>query len=168
MPGSAVTQRVARGTRFHYCPIRTLVVPWAPQQCAPLSPAENQLMPLPHGIRGWRRSRLLLLALSAGTLLACRQRASTVDTTAATLSGYLSVVVGDPAPPGGAPQVIVHLTTEDGRTLTLQADSAHAEELREAPRFQRTRVRVTGRFERGDSTTFWVERLDSLPPGGTR
>ena len=77
-------------------------------------------------------------------------------------TGFLSTVVGDPAPPGGAPQFFAYLTTAEGRTLSLSADSAHAGLLAELPRFGPRRVEVVGQFRGADSTKLWIERVDTV------
>ena len=76
-------------------------------------------------------------------------------------TGFLSTVVGDPAPPGGAPSFFASLTTAEGRMISLSADSAHAALLRELPRFGSRRVEVVGQFRGADTTTLWIERVDT-------
>jgi hypothetical protein len=115
------------------------------------------------------RSRPSVARLLAGALLcvSCTGQppSEEIDGVAGqsrSFTGFVSTVVGDPAPPGGSPTFHADLTTAEGRILVLSADSAPL--LAELAGLGTGPVEVEGRFRGSDTTTLWIERVGPVDP----
>jgi hypothetical protein len=79
------------------------------------------------------------------------------------LTGFFTVIIGDPVPPASEPAVQHYLTTAEGKAFRVSVDSAAADSMGDIRRFNGARVRVVARFKGTDSATVWVSRIDSVP-----
>ena len=111
----------------------------------------------------------LSFALAILCSAACRRAALPAGSVPVdTLTGFFSVVVGDPMPPAQTPSYMHFLATPGGRTVSIVPDSAYEASLGDIRRFHGAMVRAVGRYASSDSTVLRVRSLDSIRQQPTR